>query len=385
VRWPNQPIEIQRRFAPRFCPWRDCPQHRTEPPHRIAAQRFGAYRRRDGRRVPRYRCLACRRTFSKQTFAVSYFLKRPELLVPVCAGLQAGSAHRQIARSLHCAPSTVTRLSARLGRHALLLTASALLELGEIPEHLVADHFEMFVRTQDYPVGVATVVGARSWFVYALDPAPHARTGRRSAVQEERRKARPPQASRGGYTGSMSRVLAALLHFFPETPPIRLVTDGHEAYVRAVARPRFHGRVHHAAFPNPKRGPKGSPRSAAARERDRAMFPNDLWHMLLRHSEAHHRRETIAFGRRTNAILERLYLAAAWRNFVKGVSERKPDPTTPAMRLGLTSEPWTWPRVLARRLFPGRLRLPKSWLEVYRRDWITPGGPNATHDLALAY
>jgi len=279
----------------------------------------------------------------------------------------------------------VTRLSARLGRHALLLTASALLELGEIPEHLVADHFEMFVRTQDYPVGVATVVGARSWFVYALDPAPHARTGRRSAVQEEKRKARPPQPSRGGYTGSMSRVLAALLHFFPETPPIRLVTDGHEAYVRAVARPRFHGRVHHAAFPNPKRGPKGSPRSAAARERDRAMFPNDLWHMLLRHSEAHHRRETIAFGRRTNAILERLYLAAAWRNFVKGVSERKPDPTTPAMRLGLTSEPWTWPRVLARRLFPGRLRLPKSWLEVYRRDWITPGGPNAPHDLALAY
>jgi len=385
MRWPIQPLEIQRRFAPTFCPWRDCTHHRIAPQQRFAYQRFGAYRRRNGRRVPRFRCKACCRTFSKQTFAVSYFLKRPELLVPVCAGLQAGSAHRQLARSLHCAPSTVTRLSARLGRHALLLTAAALLDLGVIPEHLVADHFELFARTQDYPVGVATVVGAQSWFVYALDPAPHARTGKRSAIQEERRKARPPQPSRGGYSGSMSRVLGALLHFFPETRAIHLVTDGHEAYARAVARPRFQDRVHHTAFPNPKRGPKGSPRSAAATERDQAMFPNDLWHMLLRHSEAHHRRETIAFGRRTNAILERLYLAAAWRNFVKGVSERKPDPTTPAMRLGLTSEPWTWPRVLARRLFPGRLHLPKSWLELYRRAWITPGGPNAPHDLALAY
>jgi transposase-like protein len=385
VRWPIQPVETQRRFAPAFCPRRDCRQHRLEQRRHFAYEPAGGYYRRDRRRVPRYRCLACRRTFSKQTFSVTYFLKRPELLAPICAALQAGSAHRQIARSLGCAPSTVTRLSARLGRHALLLNATALLEIGACDESLVLDHFESFVRTQDYPVGVATVVGERSWFVYALDPAPHARTGSRSPAQEVKRRARPPQTTRGGYTGSMSRVLDVLLHFFPETHPLRLITDGHDAYARALARPRFCDRVLHTAFPNPKRGPKGSPRSAAARQRDAAMFPNDLWHMILRHSEAHHRRETIAFGRRTNAVVERLYLAAIWRNFVKGVSERKPDPTTPAMRLGVASEPWSWTRVLARRLFPGRIRMPKSWLEIYRREWTTPGAPNTRHDLALAY
>jgi hypothetical protein len=36
-------------------------------------------------------------------------------------------------------------------------------------------------------------------------------------------------------------------------------------------------------------------------------------------------------------------------------------------------------------LFPGRVLLPKSWLEIYRRAWITPGGPNAPHQSALAY
>ena len=380
-----QPVEIQARFAPAFCPWRDCRQHTVARRQPFAYEPAGGYYRSDRRRVPRYRCLACLRTFSKQTFAVSYFLKRPELLVPICAGLQAGSAHRQIARSLGCAPSTVTRLSARLGRHALLLNATALLELGSCEEPLVMDHFESFVRTQDYPLGVATVVGHRSWFVYALDPAPHARTGTRSPAQEARRRARPPQPTRGGYTGSVARVLDALLHFFPQDGEIRLISDGHDAYTRTLTRLRFRDRVHHTAFPNPKRGPKGSPRSKAARQRDAAMFANDLWHMLLRHTAAHHRRETIAFGRRTNAVLERLYLAAVWRNFVKGVSERRPDRTTPAMRLGLAAQPWSCPGVLAGRLFPGRIGVPKSWLELYRRGWPTPGAHNTRHDLALAY
>ena len=102
--------------------------------------------------VPRFRCRACRRTYSKQSFGLSYYLKRPELVIPVAAGLQAGSAHRQLARNLGCAPSTVTRLSARLGRHALLLMARALMHLrGGLTEPVVLDHFETFARR---PAGV---------------------------------------------------------------------------------------------------------------------------------------------------------------------------------------------------------------------------------------
>jgi len=108
------------------------------------------------------------------------------------------------------------------------------------------------------------------------------------------------------------------------------------------------------------------------------MFPADLLHGLLRHSLAAHKRETIAFGRRLNAIVERLFLVAIWRNFVKGVSERRGDPTTPAMRLGLTDRPWKWERVLGRRLFPDREELDGIWLELYRRDWTTPELPSNT-------
>ena len=60
---------------------------------------------------------------------------------------------------------------------------------------------------------------------------------------------------------------------------------------------------------------------------------------------------------------------AVWRNFVKGRSERKPDRTTPAMRLGLAEQPWSWRRVLARRLFPTREPLSEAWARVYEREW----------------
>ena len=45
-------------------------------------------------------------------------MKRPELLLPTAQLLVSGCAHRQIARSLGCAASTITRLSRRLGNHA---------------------------------------------------------------------------------------------------------------------------------------------------------------------------------------------------------------------------------------------------------------------------
>jgi hypothetical protein len=56
------------------------------------------------------------------------------------------------------------------------------------------------------------------------------------------------------------------------------------------------------------------------------------------------------------------------------------------MRLGLTDRPWSWQRVLGRRLFPDGEGLGGVWLELYRRDWITPELPsNTRHRRVFAY
>ena len=116
------------------------------------------------------------------------------------------------------------------------------------------------------------------------------------------------------------------------------------------------------------------------------MFPVDALHALWRHTQAHHRRETIAFARRINAAVERGFLMAVWRNFVKWRSERKPDRRTPAMLKGLANEPWSWDRVLAQRLFPERVRVPEAWKKVYGRDWDTDeSGPMTRHRLVNAF
>jgi len=58
---------------------------------------------------------------------------------------------------------------------------------------------------------VMTLVGRSSWFVYTIDPAPHARAGRLTTTQERRLRARPKRQHHGGYAGSFTRALDAIL------------------------------------------------------------------------------------------------------------------------------------------------------------------------------
>jgi len=360
--WPRRSIEHtpRDRFKPPHCPWPECGQHHAHPDLPFRYKRDGSYPRLcDNRRVQRFLCKACGRGFSTQTFTCTYYAKLPHLLPHAAAALNAGSAHRQIARSFGCSPSTITRIAARLGRHALLLQAFALNHLSGIDEPIVLDHFESFVWSQFDALGLATPVGHESWFVFGVDPAPHRRGGRLSAAQKRKLEKRTrPLAPRGSVRDSFSRVFDLIQSLLGPEDRWTLISDAHPAGRAALAGHPLRKRTRHRVFPNPPRGSKGSPRSPAARARDEAMFPVDALHALWRHSHAHQRRETIAFARRINAAAERGFLMVVWRNFVKWRSERRPDRRTPAMVKGLSDEPWSWARVLAQRLFPSRIRVP---------------------------
>jgi len=306
-------------------------------------------------------------------------MKRPELLLPVAAGLVAGSCHRQIAQKEGCAPSTVTRIAARIGRHSLLLQALALEHTRRLEEPVSFDHFETFVFSQDDRLGIATPVGQSTWFSYGVDPAPHRRAGKRSKLKRAP-KGPLPERQPASVVQSTKRVFELLSRL--SDGPVEVVSDDAPAY--HLAARSMSSAIRRRVYPNPPRGPGSD--WAAARERDREMFPVDLLHKLWRHTQAHHRRKTIAFGRRSNAVMERAFLFIVWRNFVKKVSERKPAKITPAMRLGLVPRPLEWREVFSERLFPGRILLPPGWKKVYCRGWTTPAvGRNTRHDLAHAF
>jgi len=386
--WPQFRLERvpPSAFRPRHCPREGCAQYHIDSPRRFRYTRAGwCVRKSDKKTYPRFRCLSCKSRFIQTAFTTSYWLRRRELLLPIAAGLNAGSAHRQLARSLGCAPSTVTRLAARLGRHALLLQALALEHLC-VDEPVNLDPLVTFVVRQEQALDLATPVGQQSWFCYGIDPAPHRRGGRRSPAQKAKLRIAPVQIDRASRRRSARRVLDALLEKVPEGGQLFLVTDADPELGRAVATHPRRSRIVHRVYPNPPRGSKGSPPSPEARLRDRQMRAVDVLHSLMRHTLAHLRRETIAFGRRTNAMVERMFLTIVWRNFVKKVAERSRDPVTPAMRKGLTDSQWSWERVLARRLFRGRVELPPGWDKVYRREWITTSiGPNTLHRARYAF
>jgi len=376
-------------FVPSFCPRPDCPQHRVEP-RDFRYRRLGStYRRKcDDRVVPRFRCRACRGGFSQQSFAASYYLKRPELTVPIAHGIVNGAAHRQIARAVGCTPSTVTKRVARLGRHAELLHRICLAAMPEIWEPINYDDFETFTGTQYHPCGLGTTVGHHSWFLYGLGFAPHRRGGHLSPAQRRRQDYWDRQSGRPArdpYARALLRQLDLVLPKVRSTP-LTLLSDDKKDYARAIRRHPLGGKVRHRVFPNPKRGPKGSPRTPEAIARDRAMFPIDTLHRFFRHSVKGHARETIAFGRRSEAQLERAHLFAVFRNLVKRRSERRPGSITPAMWIGLTNSRWTWERVFAQRLQPSRTPAFAAWPKLYDRRMSTPTlRRTPPHSLKLAY
>ena len=387
VDWPEQAVERipAREFEPPFCPHPECPAHQPEGREYRYYRHASYFRKSDGRFVPRFRCLDCGGTCSQATFSTTYFLKRPELLPQIAAGLQAGSAHRQLARSLGCAPTTVMRQAARLGRHAILLLAFALDQFDSIEESVVYDDLETFAYSQEQAMGIGTAVGSESWFGYGLECAPHRRGGRRSPAQQAKLAKKPKTFPPGAYRKAFCNTVDLLVEKLPPGGTLDVITDGHPEYREGHrTHPKRH-LVRHRVYPNPHRPHKGAPRSHEAIRRDQAMFPADLQHGLMRHTLANHGRETIAFGRRHNAVMERAFLMVVWRNFIKGRSERKPDRRTPAMLVGLTDEPWGWQRLLARRLFPSRQALPPGWRTFYRRDLVTPEvGRNQRHRAVYA-
>src|SRR5947209_5040190 len=144
--------------APPFCPNAHCHYHRNDRP-RWKFKRAGYYTRSIApQKVQRYRCDACRRFFATQTFRTTYWLHRPELLVPVFWRLNACSGYRQIAREVEASPSTIARMAERLGRHALLFHEE-LRPKGALTEPLAADGFESFEYSQYYPTSYHVAAG----------------------------------------------------------------------------------------------------------------------------------------------------------------------------------------------------------------------------------
>jgi hypothetical protein len=323
------------------------------------------------RRVQRYRCRHCRRRFSDQTFRATYWLRRPALLEPVFRALLACAGYRQIARLLDTSPHTVLTHAARLGRHCLLFHQR--LRPPALPdEPLALDSFESFEWSQYHPTLYHLAVGQRSHFVHGFTASELRRSGRMTARQRRRRAALDARLGRPDPRAVERDVTALLAALCPAPRALELHSDRHADYPRALRR-LPHLVVDHRTVS-----------SRAARTPRNPLFPVNLLDLLIRHCGANHKRETIAFSKRRQSAIERLWVLVVWRNYLKSFSERARD-GSPAMRLGLLPRRLTPGAVLDRRLFPARIGLPPCWARHYWRQVPTRALPRpARHRLRYA-
>jgi len=321
--------------------------------------------------VQRYRCSHCRRSFSDQTFRTGYWLRRPDLLRPLFLRLVACSAFRQIAREFEVAPSTVTRLAARLGRHCLLFHERHRPH-GPLREPLVLDGFISFEYSQYHPTAFHLLAGRGSHFFYGFTDSELRRSGTLTPRQRERRRLLETRLGRPDPRAVEHEVATLLRIVAPEPQRLTLHSDRHTDYPRALRRVPHLGVTHLPLS------------SRAARTPQNPLFAVNLLDLLIRHSGANHKRETIAFSKRRQSAAERMAVLMVWRNYLKWVSERR-HADTPAMRLGAASRRWKVGEVLAARLFPTRVRLPQRWAQYYRRAVVTRAIPGGTgHRLRYA-
>jgi hypothetical protein len=227
----------------------------------------------------------------------------------------------------------------------------------------VLDGFESFEFSQYTPIHLHAAVGAASHFIYGVTDSELRRKGRMTAAQKRRRGALEARHGRPDPKALVRDVAALLALLLPPGAVCELHSDNHPAYPRALRRLADRAFAHRVT---PGR---------AARTVHNPLFPVNLFDLLLRHSSANHKRETIAFSKRRQSALERLFVFVVWRNAMKFLSEKARD-ATPAQRLGLLPRRLRVEDVLAERLFPSRIALPERWATYYRREVLTRRIPN---------
>jgi hypothetical protein len=374
-----------RSFRPPHCPNRCCWFYEPRPGWKIIHDGFFV-RPSDQRRFQRFRCRHCKRRFSSRTFAADYWLRRRSLFPQVAQFCPEGPGLRQTARLLGISHSTVVRHLARAGRHSLLFHQE-LVRQRPIQEPLVVDGFETFEYSQYFPFHFNLAVGARTWFIHHFTDSPLRRKGVMTPKQKLRRAELEAMLGRPDPMAVEKGIVELLRPLLPRWKSgeddstiawFLLHSDDHPSYRRAVRQCRREPgmpRFRHVITLSTERRTTSNP-----------LFPVNLTELLLRHGQANHRRETIAFSKRRQGGAERLAIFLVWRNVIKRRRENGGRETA-AMAAGLLDRPLTWGDVFQRRRFPRRRFLPGPWKKYYWRlvKTLALGPVQTEHRLRYAF
>ena len=334
-------------FRPPFCPNPDCPSRAREAAFRY--RRIGTYLRRcDGRTVQRFRCNACRREFSTQTFRLDYRFRLPHHDGAIFRALVSKTTHRQTARMLGIDRKTVHLRLRRWGPALRELHEAALDSLaarGGLDGIACLDELETFERNRRLePVTVPFLVDASRFFVVGVEPDTLPARGHLRLRDRERKLAleRKRGRRRNHSNRAVGRVLAtwARAHAADRTP--YLITDRKSTYARQFMK----------AFP--ERGRRHvRVDSKASRTRGNPLFPVNHTLAMARDQVSRLVRRSWGASKCRHRLRDHLWIWVAWRNYARRLTNRSKG-VTPGVAVGaarrMAAIPellrWRWPRLM---------------------------------------
>ena len=337
-------------FRPPRCPNRGCTNHHK--PARDFCAPHGFYQPKcRNRPVPRFRCRACRKTFSRQTFRIDYRDHKPHLNRVVFDFIVSGVGLRQSARKLGLSRKCTELKFRKIGRQLRHLNLNLRRPVAEI-KALLFDEFETFEgRRNTRPLSVPTLVERSSYFVLWAESASIRPRGRMSkiraaAVRAETARYGPRKdKSRRASVRTMQRALG----FLSDHKHVLLQTDKKSSYC-SIARATFgKDRLVHSRTD-----------SKLARFAWNPLFPINHTEARLRDQLGRLRRESWLASKRGWCLNLALHFVIANNNFVRKRFNADESDVSPAQVLGLTERRMTVNELL-------------SWRQDWRERSIMPG------------
>jgi len=357
-------------WVPPHCPSPNCKYH-NDSQSEWRFKRAGYYlRKAHPRRIRRFRCLHCGVNFSAQTFSTTYWLRRNDVLPQLMTKVVGGMCNSQIATDLGVSPATIDRQIYRLGRHCLLFHLEKMKRRPRLIE-IVFDSFVTFEYSQYHPYHVHLAVDRASGFIPFFTDSEVRRSGRMTDEQIQKRAELEKRDGRPDPQAVRKDVHQLLEYVTRGSDEMTVHSDDHKAYPRAMRR--LACRIRHIVTS-----------SEDHRDRWNRLYEINLLDLLIRHAEAEHKRETIAYSKRRNCGVLRLAIFLVWKNYLRFKRVRKCK-QTPAMLVGMCDRRLTVTEVLGRRLFVAQIGLEERWRQYYWQEIGTrPLKINRRHELKYA-
>jgi transposase-like protein len=322
-------------FVPPRCPNPECPQHLNPTAGFYRHRGYYQPKCRD-QPIPRFKCRACARGFSRQTFRHDYRDHRPHDNVAVFMLLVSGVGLRQLGRLLKIDAKSVQGKQRKMARTFGFLHENLTPRLPSGRSFLL-DEEETYEQASIFPLTMPVLIEKETWFVVStavgsirrLAKKGTARRARQDLAEKQRR--RPDESKK-----RVREVLQQLARKVPEGN-LKLLTDMKSSYA-TLGKEVFGDRLVHETTAGTE-----------VRNISNPLFPINTTLAMTRDNCGRLRRRSWLVTKKAERLQHHMYLFTVYRNYVRRRFNHDPETNTPAKLLGLTPRNFVGEEVLAWR------------------------------------